>query len=38
LRVAEPVAESPVPTAAELSMLRHFDPQGFWTGVEPAVD
>jgi len=26
------VAETPIPTPAELSILRRFDPQGFWTG------
>jgi glutaconate CoA-transferase, subunit B len=33
LRVAAEVARTPEPAPAELTMLRHFDPQGFWTGV-----
>jgi glutaconate CoA-transferase subunit B len=31
LRVAPNVTETPAPTEAELTMLRQFDPQGFWT-------
>jgi glutaconate CoA-transferase subunit B len=31
LRVASQVTETPAPTEAELTMLRQFDPQGFWT-------
>ncbi|MCL4297419.1 MAG: CoA-transferase [Anaerolineae bacterium] len=31
LRVASEVTETPAPTEAELTMLRLFDPQGFWT-------
>jgi glutaconate CoA-transferase subunit B len=31
-RAAAAVAETPPPTAAELAMIRRFDPQGFWTG------
>lgn len=33
LQVAPDVTETPAPTAAEVAMLRQFDPQGFWTGV-----
>ena len=32
LRVASEVTQTPLPTAAELTKLRQFDPQGFWTG------
>lgn len=32
LRVAPEVTQTPEPTAAELALLRRFDPQGFWTG------
>jgi glutaconate CoA-transferase subunit B len=32
LRLAPDVTETPVPTPAELAILRRFDPQGFWTG------
>jgi glutaconate CoA-transferase subunit B len=32
LRLAPDITETPVPTLAELSILRRFDPQGFWTG------
>lgn len=32
LRVAGDLAETPPPTAAELGVIRGFDPQGFWTG------
>ena len=32
LRVAPTVGQTPMPTAAELAMLRQFDPQGYWTG------
>jgi glutaconate CoA-transferase subunit B len=35
LRVAGEVDRTPVPTAAELKMLRSFDPQGYWTGATP---
>jgi glutaconate CoA-transferase subunit B len=31
LRVADDVGETPIPTLAELDILRRFDPQGFWT-------
>jgi glutaconate CoA-transferase subunit B len=31
LRAAATVAETPAPTAAELAMIRRFDPDGFWT-------
>jgi glutaconate CoA-transferase subunit B len=31
LRVADEVTETPIPTTAELDILRRFDPQGFWT-------
>jgi glutaconate CoA-transferase subunit B len=31
LRVADDVGETPIPTTAELDILRRFDPQGFWT-------
>ena len=31
LRVADEVSETPIPTAAELDILRRFDPHGFWT-------
>jgi glutaconate CoA-transferase subunit B len=33
LRVADPVTETPPPSAAELAMIRRFDPEGFWTGA-----
>lgn len=32
LRVAADLGQTPLPTGAELSMLRRFDPEGFWTG------
>ena len=32
LQIAETVAETPAPRAAELQMLRRFDPEGYWTG------
>jgi glutaconate CoA-transferase subunit B len=32
LKVASDLNETPVPTAAELTMLRQFDPDGYWTG------
>ncbi len=32
LLVASDIQETPVPTADELSTLRQFDPDGFWTG------
>ncbi|MCC6187844.1 MAG: CoA-transferase [Anaerolineales bacterium] len=32
LRVAPQVTQTPEPTAEALAILRHFDPQGFWTG------
>ena len=31
LRVAEDVHETALPTAEELTIIRHYDPQGFWT-------
>jgi glutaconate CoA-transferase subunit B len=31
LRMAADVSETPIPTPAELDILRRFDPQGFWT-------
>jgi glutaconate CoA-transferase subunit B len=31
LRMADDVSETPIPTPAELDILRRFDPQGFWT-------
>jgi glutaconate CoA-transferase subunit B len=31
LRIADDLHETPVPSAAELRLLRQFDPQGFWT-------
>ena len=31
LRVAEDVHETASPTAEELTIIRHYDPQGFWT-------
>jgi len=34
LRVAGEVDRTPVPTAAELKMLRSFDPHGYWTGAK----
>jgi glutaconate CoA-transferase subunit B len=36
LRVAGEVGRTPVPTAAELKMLRSFDPHGYWTGAKPS--
>jgi glutaconate CoA-transferase subunit B len=33
LRVSLTLAETPAPTEAELTILRQFDPQGFWTGA-----
>ncbi len=36
LRVAGEVDRTPVPTAAELKMLRSFDPHGYWTGAKPS--
>ena len=32
LRLAPDLTETPRPTEAELSMLRQFDPEGYWTG------
>jgi glutaconate CoA-transferase subunit B len=32
LRVASQVTQTPEPTAEDLTLLRRFDPQGFWTG------
>jgi len=32
LKVAQEVETTPAPTAAELAIIREFDPQGFWTG------
>jgi glutaconate CoA-transferase subunit B len=32
LLVAGNVATTPEPTAEELAIIRHYDPQGFWTG------
>ena len=34
LRVADTLNESPLPTSRELAMLKRFDPNGFWTGVD----
>ena len=31
LKVADDVSETSAPTDAELSAIRHFDPEGFWT-------
>jgi glutaconate CoA-transferase, subunit B len=31
IRIDRDVSETPVPTQAEISAIRHFDPQGFWT-------
>ena len=36
LRVAGEVDRTPVPTEAELKMLRSFDPHGYWTGAKPS--
>jgi glutaconate CoA-transferase subunit B len=33
LRLAPEVGETPPPTTAELTMIRRFDPEGFWTGA-----
>jgi len=33
LRLADTVIETPPPSAAELAMIRRFDPDGFWTGA-----
>jgi glutaconate CoA-transferase, subunit B len=32
LRVAGDLAQTPLPTEAELGVIREFDPRGFWTG------
>lgn len=32
LRLAPDLSETPKPAAAELAMLRRFDPEGYWTG------
>jgi glutaconate CoA-transferase subunit B len=32
LRTSPNVTRTPAPTAAELAMLRRFDPEGYWTG------
>jgi glutaconate CoA-transferase subunit B len=37
LRCAEPVAGTPPPTDEELSTIRRFDPQGFWTRERRAI-
>jgi len=34
LRLAEGLSETPPPTEQELAMIRRFDPDGFWTGVQ----
>ena len=34
LCVASEVTQTPLPTTAELTKLRQFDPQGFWTGPD----
>jgi glutaconate CoA-transferase subunit B len=31
LKIAPDAAETPAPTAAELAIIRRYDPQGFWT-------
>jgi glutaconate CoA-transferase subunit B len=31
LRLADPLVETPPPSAGELAMIRRFDPEGFWT-------
>ncbi len=33
LRIAADLSETPAPTAAELEILRRFDPKGYWTGT-----
>ena len=35
LRLADPVVETPPPSADELAMIRRFDPEGFWTDRAP---
>ncbi len=35
LQVAPDVTVTPAPTAAELALIRQFDPRGFWTGAGP---
>lgn len=32
IRVSENLSQTPAPTYEELSLLRHFDPDGYWTG------
>lgn len=32
LKIAEEVETTPAPTAEELTLIRKFDPEGFWTG------
>lgn len=32
LKIAADLATTPAPTAAELALIRQYDPQGFWTG------
>lgn len=34
LKIADDLAETRAPTEDELTMLREFDPQGFWTGPQ----
>jgi len=33
LRIADDIAQTPVPTKEELDMLSQFDPKGYWTGA-----
>jgi glutaconate CoA-transferase subunit B len=33
LKVADDLTETPAPTAEELSMIRRFDPAGYWSGA-----
>jgi glutaconate CoA-transferase subunit B len=32
LKIGKDLATTPEPTEAELNILAHFDPDGFWTG------
>ena len=36
LKIADELAQTPQPTEEELTMLRRFDPQGYWTGAQPS--
>jgi glutaconate CoA-transferase subunit B len=36
LKIADELTQTPQPTEEELTMLRRFDPQGYWTGAQPS--